>query len=400
MARNASNPAFARAVVPLLDTGELGQLVADIYRGVEDPQGMRDFLSACVSALGAFSGSVVVVDRSGRVPRYLTSHPHFSAAAESYVGRFEDEDPILAAILQAEPRRAYLLDELIDPAQRATHPYFTVWAVQNDVGDVLTSRVSCGSSLELMAGFLRSRAAPPFGEPERQLLDLLLPHMEQANRLHLQLDRLGVFADIAQEQMFHAGQGLAVLDEDGQLLFANPLACRVLRESEAFRFPAGVLLPRDGEIAAQFEALRRRCAGVSVGQDGPAAGALRLPGPDGVPLLVSVLPYRPGNPKGFFRAYAARVLLVISRDLPAEIDTRSHLRKMFDLSHVEAEVFWRIGNGQSVEEIAEASRQSTETVRTRLKRVFAKTGVRRQSDLVRLAMQGAPGWTNPGVVLR
>lgn len=399
MAHKSARTAAGCVAEPLLDANGLSRLLSDLYRAIEDPQGMRDFLAGCVAALGAFSGSIVVVDRSGRTPRFMTCHPHFGAAAETYVGCYDDDDPVLAAILKAEPRRAYLLGELIDARQRAVHPYFTEWAVRNDVGDVLTSRVSCGSSLDLMAGFLRSRAAPPFGEAERETLGLLLPHMELVNELHLRLDRLGVFADIAQEQMFHAEQGLAVLDEDGRLLFTNPLASRLLRESGVFRSDAGVLLPRDPADAARFVTLRQRCAGVSTAGEGRSAAALYLQGGHRGGLLLTVLPYLSANPRRFFRDYAARVLLVISQDAPDRIDTRAQLRKVFDLTAVEADVFWRIGNGESVEEIAASSKQSVETVRTRLKRVFAKTGMRRQSDLVRLAMQGAPGWSNPGVVL-
>lgn len=399
MPSRSSRPSPRAEPTPAVDATAFARLVADIYRGVGDMQGMRDFLGRAVNLFGAFSGSLVVADRSARVPRFIASHPHFGAAAQSYVDRFQENDPILEAILEAEPARAYVLDELIPPARRAGHPYFTEWAAQNDVGDVLTCRVPCGPTLELMAGFLRSRSAPPFGEAERNALRLLLPHMEQANGFHIRLDRLSVFAAIAQEQMFYAGQGLAVLDEDGRLLFSNRAAGRAIRESGAFRTAEGVLLLTDPDQAAGFEALRQRCAQASAGHEDTAAGAFRLCASRDETLLLSVLPYRPGNPAGFFRDYAARVLLVISKDSPAAVDTRAQLREMFELTAVEAEVFWRIGNGESVEEIAAHSGQSHETVRTRLKRIFTKTGVHRQSDLVRLAMQGMPGWTNPAVVL-
>lgn len=389
-------PEDARA----LDTDALARLVGHIYRGVEDHQGMRDFLAGCTAELRAFSGSILLVDPAGRIPNYFSTYPHSGAAVASYMERFQDGDPILAAMLKAESRRAYLLDEIIDPVQKATHRYFTEWAVHNDVGDMLTCRVPCGSSMELMAGFLRSRSAPPFGEAEREMLELLLPHMELANQLHLKLDRLSVFADIAQEQLFQAMQGLAVLDEDGRLLFTNPLANRLLRQSGAFRFDAGVPLPCDPADASRFVALRQRCAGVAAATDErQSATALRLQGGHEGGLLVTVLPYIASNPRRVFRDYAARVLLVMSQDPPERIDTRAQLSKIFDLTAVEADVFWRIGNGESVEEIAASSKQSTETVRSRLKRIFAKTGVGRQSDLVRLAVQGAPGWSNPGVVV-
>lgn len=67
------------------------------------------------------------------------------------------------------------------------------------------------------------------------------------------------------------------------------------------------------------------------------------------------------------------------------------LEELYGLTHAEARVASRVGRGLAVKEIAADLHISVETVRTHLKRIYAKTGTRRQAELVRLILEeGAP----------
>lgn len=67
------------------------------------------------------------------------------------------------------------------------------------------------------------------------------------------------------------------------------------------------------------------------------------------------------------------------------------LEERYGLTHAEARVAARLGRGLAVKEIAAELHVGVETVRTHLKRVYAKTGTRRQAELVRLVLEeGAP----------
>ncbi len=68
------------------------------------------------------------------------------------------------------------------------------------------------------------------------------------------------------------------------------------------------------------------------------------------------------------------------------------LRELYRLSDAEARLSWRLANGETLEEIATAEGSSRETVRSQLKRIFAKTGTSRQAELVRLILIGPALW--------
>ena len=57
---------------------------------------------------------------------------------------------------------------------------------------------------------------------------------------------------------------------------------------------------------------------------------------------------------------------------------------MLEFSNAEADVAYMIADGRSATEIAHARGVSINTVRTQIKEVFLKAGVRRQADLARL----------------
>lgn len=65
------------------------------------------------------------------------------------------------------------------------------------------------------------------------------------------------------------------------------------------------------------------------------------------------------------------------------------LARLFGLSPAESGLAAALAGGESVNDYAEARGVSLNTVRTQLKQALAKTGARRQAELVRLVLSGA-----------
>jgi DNA-binding CsgD family transcriptional regulator len=70
---------------------------------------------------------------------------------------------------------------------------------------------------------------------------------------------------------------------------------------------------------------------------------------------------------------------------PISID---NLVSVYSLTPSEAQVSISIANGHSIDEIAKQSHHSAHTIRSQLKSVFRKTGVSRQSELIKLLLTG------------
>lgn len=67
------------------------------------------------------------------------------------------------------------------------------------------------------------------------------------------------------------------------------------------------------------------------------------------------------------------------------------IRDALGLTAIEAEIAALLAQGRTVQEIASLRKRTVESVRWHLKQVFAKTGLRRQADLVRVVLTAAMG---------
>lgn len=94
-------------------------------------------------------------------------------------------------------------------------------------------------------------------------------------------------------------------------------------------------------------------------------------------------------------ATAKQVQMRLAEALPARPrpDAQSlvpRVRALYGLTQAEARVMAALALGETVDRIALAHGVRTSTVRAQVRSLFEKTGVNRQSDLVRLALTGAP----------
>jgi DNA-binding CsgD family transcriptional regulator len=97
------------------------------------------------------------------------------------------------------------------------------------------------------------------------------------------------------------------------------------------------------------------------------------------PMIVHVVPLR-GTAYEIFAGAAG--ILIVTPLKPQAAPDAAVLQGLFDLTPAEARVARGIGEGLTVEAIAEAFGLSRETIRSQLKAVLGKTGVGRQADLV------------------
>jgi DNA-binding CsgD family transcriptional regulator len=81
-------------------------------------------------------------------------------------------------------------------------------------------------------------------------------------------------------------------------------------------------------------------------------------------------------------ALARGILFVEEVSRPKLLSDGSRLRAAFGLSPAETRLAVRLAGGQALRTAAEAEQVTYETARTRLKAIFQKTGVNRQSELV------------------
>ena len=115
-----------------------------------------------------------------------------------------------------------------------------------------------------------------------------------------------------------------------------------------------------------------------------------IPDSDGGGLLANILPLswqNAHNPLVGLPGSAA--IFVQDASAPPQFAGRA-FAKLYGLTPAELRVSLEVAKGNGLHELTEALNISTNTAKTHLKHVFAKTGVTRQGDLARLIMMSTP----------
>ncbi|MGH8444829.1 MAG: helix-turn-helix transcriptional regulator, partial [Solimonas sp.] len=112
--------------------------------------------------------------------------------------------------------------------------------------------------------------------------------------------------------------------------------------------------------------------------DGPAPEMPNVPPrSECKPMKITHQPF----PRELAGAFGAAALVFISDPGGRAVDRCTVLRAVYGLTVAEAQLARAIGDGAPLKLYAESHRISYETARTYLRRIFEKTGTRRQSEL-------------------
>jgi DNA-binding CsgD family transcriptional regulator len=234
-------------------------------------------------------------------------------------------------------------------------------------------------------GVMRREGSRPFGEADVELLRRLAPHVQRALRLLAVRGLSGVEREAAQRIGDALRLGALFVAGSGQILGASRRAAALLEAPSGPHLKDGKLVAR---TPAETRAFRELIAAATRAAPKPAVGgalALSRPG-DRPPLLVLVSPLRGEQADPAWTVPpVAIVILRAPEDVP--VPSQAELRSLFALTPAEARVACLLPE-RTVEEIARDLGVRVATVRSHVQRLLAKTGTRRQSELVRLLVSG------------
>lgn len=253
-------------------------------------------------------------------------------------------------------------------------PYFQEFLRPLKLSGYVSIRIAHGDSLWSVS-LQRSPAQEHFLAEDKQRLVAVSNSMSSAAAVS---SALGFATAKAALDAFElSGSAALIVDRQGEVIRANPRAERLLRGD--VRIVARRLVAKDINATATLDSALSRL----VRNPGSAAllPPVALPREGQLPLMAYPLRLSDldANP---FAAGRAFIVLVDpgERRRPPE----AALRDVFGLTVAEARLAARLACGEALETIADDLNIAKETARFHLKRIFAKTGVRRQAELVAL----------------
>lgn len=372
-------------VAPIADD-EFLKAVELIYEAAADP-------TVWPAALGAISAKL---DAAGAVLIWQRDDGKFGTiASDGIAGAQRDyvENGWLARDIRAIRglERGFFFSgepfgdhHVLTPEERATDPFYVEFLPRHDLGWFGAVAVSPDPHIAVALSIQRNpKTAPHFSDDELATIGRLGRYVEKSLRLSIRLIDAETSNSGLADALAGLGVGVFVLDSLGRVVFRNQSAERVL--GDAIRIEKERLLlassPDDKAFQKAIESTVRANPQDLLADPKPIV--VRRPAQQH-PLLVCPISLKPtADPGGDFVQRAKAIVVVIEPEPDAPADP-ALVRDFLGLTLGEARVASLIGAGLAPRDASVKLGIAEETVRTVLKRVFAKTGVGRQVELATL----------------
>jgi len=361
-----------------MDNDALLQLIGEIYDAAADLTRWPQVLQHVADAFGAQEAALGMVSPVA-VPWLIAprSDPEF---LRSY-GEYYHSRNLFWRNMSRLPVGTGATDTMVMPkSELEASEFYNDWSKPQGYLSVM------GATLFLEDGWRTEFVVPGKHEFESEHLKLynaLAPHLVRAVQLNQRLARAEIGSASTAAALDRLEQGVLLVDSKARVAFAN-------RAAQAM-FAAGALRLRDRVVQAQAAAdtaalhgMIASCAGADGADAADAGGYVPAARAAGRPLSLLVIPMR-GEIGWLSHERPAAIIFITDPDRAAIPDVEQ-LQRQFGLTLGESRFALEILKGDGIAAAAERLGILPGTARTHLHRVLAKTGTKRQADLVRLIL--------------
>ncbi len=237
-------------------------------------------------------------------------------------------------------------------------------------------------------GVFRGREHQPFTEASLNRISLLLPHLRRVADIYIRLTEAENRFMQANKLLSEMKLAIVFVNKLGDVVFQNKSAQSLLENMDGIQLNGERLMHTSSLITAKIlDNVKEIAVADMIGQR-PKAKHLVVPRPAaGAPLqatFCSLASYDGPN----FESFSERgfVAIYFSDPLAVYESDTEQLQRIFGLTTAEAGVLKHLAGGESLKEISTNSRRSLETIRGHSKSLLFKMNAKRQSDLVRMAL--------------
>lgn len=360
-------------------------LIAQIYDAATEPALWLPFIRTVARTAEARTGVIYQSDLRAGTARMICAHELDPSCQPDYERYYNALDPFQPRALRRQSPDVSSTHKLISDSALERTEFYCDFLRPQSIFYATGGVVAHENGMAAIFGVQRDRGDGPFEDATESWLNRLAPHIRRALHIGRRLEASDRAAGSALDIFATWADAVLIADRDGRILFANDAAERLLAASSLA--PRGRLTnSASAPVRALVEMIAAAvsCAGGKPADAVPGSCVLPI---NGRMLAVTVLPFRlPGRIPGTTQAAA-----LVTMRVPAGGELQE-LTGRYGLTAAEARLWRELLAGKALKTIAGESNISVETLRIHLKHLFQKTGVHRQSELMRLGLlsAGAP----------
>lgn len=378
----------------MISAPAMADLIASIYEAALDDAQWEGLIGRFARVLGAQGGLLYSVDFSNASSSLGDQGNELSASSGmdvSFLKSYTDYYTFINVWQKNEDvlkEGVAVTSSMLFPDEHLPNTEFgNDWLRPQNLFYALGGVIARNGHHAAKASLVRSRSDGPFLAEDVAIWQIIVDHMRRALSLRRRViqDRSAVHSGLACLDLLT--QGVILISAQGGIVYINTKAERYLIERK------GLFLTHHHQLRAskagldkKFQTMVMGCILTGTNRSLRAAGgAIRLEGEEGT-LCAFITPLPANRLHIDLSRCVAAVFLSDPSEQPVGLPDR--VRVLYGLTAAEARLASALIAGESVKEYASDSGLSVHTVRTHLKAVAGKIGVRRQSDILRVVLTG------------
>jgi DNA-binding CsgD family transcriptional regulator len=363
------------------DREQLSALIGDIYDAALDPAQRICVVDKIASFAGGHSGGLLSkhsLSKSENLYCYIGADPE---SLQVYSESYPKLDPT-ADVPSFGVEQIVSTSDLVPYEEFRRGRFYQEWARPHGWVDVASAVIEKSAASCTFLSVFRHQASGLVDDEMRRRMALVVPHVRRAlligKTLNLKQAEAVCFSDI----LDGLSAGMILVDANSRIVHANAAGNAILDAADFLRAVCGRLVASDALVNTVLQDIL-----VATELDavlGIKGSALPLIARDGGRYVAHVLPLTSGARRRAGLAYNATAALFIRRVALDASSPPEVIGEMYKLTPTELRVLLAIVDIGGVPEVAAALGVAVTTVKTHLSRLFEKTGVARQADLVKL----------------
>lgn len=344
-----------------------------------DAKGWPDALAAAANLIGGAGATFEVIDRATVQPTEWYGWGIPEASEVQYLAQFAPLSPRPAVGFRMGAG-AIVYDRLVlDENAMDRDPFYADFLARYGFRYFISVNVDQGTPFAIQ----RTPKQGHITKREIELMQRLLPHLQQAHDVARRLKRAQTESRTFERALDWLADGVALARADGTIVYANEALQAIFRRNDGLRTAKGAfdfVMPESRtRFGAALAAIATRRTDRAI--DAALTEFAVTRGPGIPPYIVSV---RPLARTERYDINERTVAIVFVRDpLSSNPAASSVLREVFGFTEAEAGLARALQSGLSVTAYAQDRTVSINTVYTHLRRLKEKTGSKRLAELVR-----------------
>jgi DNA-binding CsgD family transcriptional regulator len=367
---------------------QFSDLIGAIYDCAIDPDIWPQTIEKICVALRCILGVIDVIDLQRSQVLFVRAWNYDLSRAAAYADDIQYVmrlGPILSQPID-EPWSAV---RLISVERAMETQLVQEWTAPAGHVDSLQTIVFRNSVRVGMFGAVRHESVGVATDGDLAILRMLAPHIRRAITISELLEMKALEAQAVAATLDTLAAGVIVVAADHRILFANTTANRLFAAGGLVRSVQGKLLAvaadADAELSRALALARDDEAGI-----GKVGIGISLRANRGESAIAHVLPLACGEIRARLSPQATAAVFITRPGEASDTDL-SAFAATFKLTPAETRLLQSlVRGGATLVETAQALSITQATAKTHLSRIFSKTGVTRQADLVALIKDLAP----------